>query len=137
MAARPLEAKPPAPDAPLAAEASRERAMLSRAFARLDPVALALAVGAVTGLALSTATAVLLLQGGFRVGLHLSRVGMFLPGYDVTWPGVVVGFFEGGLLGCALGLALALLWNGYHRMFVVLVVAREHDRDMRRELSGL
>lgn len=123
--------------APLAAEASRERAMLSRAFARLDPVAMSLAVGIISGLALSAATAVLLLRGGFRVGQHLSRVGMFLPGYDVSWSGVLVGFFEAGLLGCALGLALALLWNGYHRMFVALVVAREHNRDMRRELSGL
>jgi hypothetical protein len=111
--------------------------MLSRAFARLDPVAMSLAVGIVAGLALSAATAVLLLRGGFQVGLHLSRVGMFLPGYDVTWTGVVVGFFEAGALGCVVGLALALLWNGYHRMFVALVVARERNRDMQRELSGL
>ena len=123
--------------APYADELSRERRMLSSAFARLDPVALSLAVGAVAGLALSLATAVLLLRGGQLVGLHLSRVGMFLPGYDVTWPGVLVGFVEGGVLGCMLGLALPMLWNGYHRMFVALVVARERNRDMQRELSGL
>jgi hypothetical protein len=120
-----------------AAETTRHRVMLSRAFARLDPLALSLAVGAVAGLGLALATAVLLLRGGEQVGLHLSRVGMFLPGYDVSWPGVVVGFFEGGALGCVLGLALATLWNGYHRMFVALVVARERARDARRELSGL
>jgi hypothetical protein len=123
--------------APLAEEVREERVLLSRAFARLDPVALSLAVGVVTGLALAAATAVLLLQGGSRVGLHLSRVGMFLPGYDVSWSGAVVGFFEGGALGCVVGLAVALLWNGYHRMFVALVVARERRRDLRRELSGL
>ena len=120
-----------------AGQASPERVMLSRAFARLDPLALSLAVGVTAGLALAVATAVLLLKGGEQVGLHLSRVGMFLPGYDVSWPGVVVGFFEGGALGCLLGLALAGLWNGYHRMFGALTVARAHRRDVRRELSGL
>lgn len=141
MSARPLadsESMPDAAGTGMQEQAQRvERAMLSRAFARLDPIALSLAVGVVTGLALALATAVLLLQGGERVGLHLSRVGMFLPGYDVSWTGVLVGFAEGGLLGCAAGLAVALLWNGYHRMFVALVVARERNRDVRRELSGL
>ena len=94
-------------------------------------------MGVAAGLALATATAVLLLKGGHLVGLHLSRVGMFLPGYDVSWTGVVVGFFEGGVAGCVLGLILASLWNGYHRMFVALVVARERSRDVHRELAGL
>lgn len=118
-------------------DAPRERLMLSQAFARLDALALSLAVGATSGLALALATAVLLIRGGQLVGLHLARVSMFLPGYDVSWSGVAVGFFEGGAIGCALGLAVAVLWNGYHRMFVALVVARERVRDTRRELEGL
>lgn len=121
----------------IAQQASEQRALLSKAFARLDPLALSFAVGVVSGLALALMTAVLLLKGGEQVGLHLSRVGMFLPGYDVSWPGAIVGFFEGGAIGCVLGLAVAWLWNGYHRMFVALTVARAHGRDVRRELEGL
>ena len=50
----------------------RERLMLSRAFARLDPVALAFAVGLVSGLGLAVTTAALLLKGGLYVGLGIA-----------------------------------------------------------------
>jgi len=115
------------------ADALDERTLVRRAFARLDPVGLALAVGAISGAALFVATAVLLVRGGVQVGFHLGRLAYFLPGYSVSWPGAFVGLVEGGLLGCMLGLALALAWNLYHRWFVVLWTARE----TRRELEEL
>jgi hypothetical protein len=114
----------------------QERLILSRAFARLDPLALAFAVGLVSGLGLAMTTAALLLKGGANVGLHLSRLSFYLPGYDVSWSGVLIGFVDAGLLGCGLGLALAWLWNGYHRVFVALVVARERNRSARVELEA-
>ena len=114
-----------------------ERAVLARAFARLDPLALAVACGVVSGVALWLATVVLLIQGGSDVGYHLGRLRWFLPLYDVTWPGAFVGLVEVGALGAAAGGVLALLWNAYHRLFVALVVAREHRRDLRRELQQL
>jgi hypothetical protein len=114
-----------------------ERVMLSRAFSRLDPVALGVAVGGVCGVGLAVATAVLLLQGGVFVGLHLQRLAYYLPGYSVSWSGAGVGLVEAGLLGAALGASLAWIWNAYHRMFVALVVWRERARDRRRELQEL
>ncbi len=114
-----------------------ERLLLSRAFARLDPLAMGAAVGLVSGPFLSIATAVLLLQGGTYVGVHLGRLAYYLPGYSVTWPGVLVGLFDGAAVGCVLGVALALLWNAYHRLFVKLVVARERSRKVRQELQEL
>jgi hypothetical protein len=114
-----------------------ERLLLSRAFARLDPLAMGAAVGLVSGVGLSVATAVLLLQGGLSIGLHLGRLSFYLPGYSVTWPGVLVGLIEGAVAGGALGVALAWLWNAYHRLFVTLVVARERSRQIRQELQEL
>jgi hypothetical protein len=114
-----------------------ERLLLSRAFARVDPLAMGAAVGIVSGVGLSVATAVLLLQGGFLVGFHLGRLSFYLPGYSVTWPGVLVGLLEGGVAGAALGMVLAWLWNAYHRLFVTLVVSRERSRELRQELQQL
>ena len=114
-----------------------EREVLNRAFARLDPMALGIAVGCVSGLALATATIVLLLRGGVLVGFHLKRLGYFLPGYDVSWLGAGIGLVEGIALGFAVGAFVAWLWNSYHRLFMTLVFARERAREVRRELQEL
>ncbi len=110
----------------------RDRIQLARAFGRLDPTALGLAVGSVSGLGLFIATVVLLLREGSLVGRHLVRLGYFLPGYQVTWPGAFVGLVEAALVGAALGALLALAWNVYHRLFVALIVARETRRELQQ-----
>jgi hypothetical protein len=109
----------------------RDRVQLAHAFGRLDPVALAVALGTVSGGALWLATVLLLLRGGPAVGLHLNRLSFFLPGYAVSWPGAFVGLLEAGLVGAALGTLLALFWNVYHRIFVTFVVAKESRREMQ------
>ena len=115
----------------------RDRQIMERAFGRLDAVALGLAVGCVTGVGLALATAALLVQGGSLVGLHLMRLGYFLPGYAVSWPGVGIGLIDGAVAGFALGVMVAWLWNAYHRFFVAAVVYRERVRAVRRELQEL
>ena len=114
-----------------------EREVMERAFGRLDPVALGVAVGAVAGAALALATAILLLQGGSLIGFHLERLGYFLPGYTVSWPGVGIAAIDAGVVGFALGALLAWLWNVYHRLVIAVVVARERAREIRRELQEL
>ena len=114
-----------------------EREVMQRAFGRLDPVALGAAVGIVAGVVLAALTAVLLVQGGDFVGFHLKRLGHFLPGYTVSWPGVGVGAIDAGVAGFGAGALLALVWNAYHRLFVRIVIARERVREVRRELQEL
>ncbi len=116
---------------------NRERLLITRAFARLDPVALGVAVGGVMGLGLFFMTALLLLQGGQLVGLHLNRLGFFLIGYGVSWGGALVGLVWGMVLGFILGAIMAKLWNGYHKLFIAWVVARARSREVSRELQGL
>jgi hypothetical protein len=118
-------------------ESESEQQLLSRAFARLDAVALGVAVGVVSGLGLWVLTAILLLQGGQKVGLHLNRLSFFLIGYDVSWFGAVIGAVEMGVVGFLLGAFVAWLWNAYHGMFIAIVVARQQRQDIARELQGL
>jgi protoporphyrinogen oxidase len=87
------------------------------AFGRYDPVALGVALGAVLGLGLFFATAVLLLLGGQSVGPNLAVLRSYFPGFEVTWGGALLGLLEAGSGGFGLGWSLAGLIN--------LVVARE------------
>ena len=128
---------PPVKAMPRSSVSGAERAVIGEAFARLDSVALGIGVGAVSGLALALSTLALVVRGGEDVGLHLSRLGYFLPGYSVTPMGVFVGLVEGAVLGFLAGGFLAVLWNAYHHFFVNLLLAREHSRNMRRELQEL
>ncbi len=88
-----------------------EEELLETLFARLDPVAMGVAVGTVSGLLIFIATAILIIQGGPEVGLNLSLLGQFFFGYDVTWGGALVGLLEGGLGGFAIGYSGASFRN--------------------------
>jgi protoporphyrinogen oxidase len=80
-------------------------------FAKLDPVALGVAVGTVSGLAIFLATAILVIKGGSVVGPNLSLLEHYLLGFQVTWGGALVGFLEGSLVGFAIGYCSASLRN--------------------------
>ena len=88
-----------------------EEELLETLFARLDPVAMGVAVGTVSGLLIFIATAILIIQGGPEVGLNLSLLGQFFFGYDVTWGGALVGLLEGGLGGFLIGYSGASFRN--------------------------
>lgn len=107
--------------------ADTQRIMLMALFARMDTVALALALGAVGALGLFLATAVLLLKGappGVPVGPNLAALTTFLPGYAVSWGGAFTGAFYGFLTGAAVGFILAVLWNFTHLLFIGVAVMR-------------
>ena len=114
-----------------------EQELMARSLGQLDPVALGIATGGVAGVGLALATAVLLLRGGSLVGVHLKRLGHFLPGYTVSWPGVGIGLIDAAVAGFVLGALLAWLWNAYHRFFVAVLIGRERARELRRELQEL
>jgi len=101
--------------------------LIQDAFARYDAIALGAAVGLVSGLGLFFATAILLLAGGFDVGVTLSLIGNFLPGYQVSWLGAARGFLEGGVAGFGFGFVLAKLIN--------TVIAVE-ERSLLRRIEG-
>lgn len=120
---------------PRSCVSSGERGTMEQAFGRLDPVALGAGVGVVAGIVLAAMTAALLIRGGQDIGVHLMRLGYFLPGYTVSWPGVGIGFIDALALGFGFGALLATLWNAYQRLFIAIVVSRERSRAIRRELQ--
>lgn len=96
---------------PRTVEERRFADALASVFARYDPVALGSAVGLVSGAAVFVATAVLLIRGGEPLGPMLSLLGHYLLGFEVSWAGAILGFFEAGIGGFLFGVTLAWLIN--------------------------
>lgn len=100
--------------------------LLQEVLARLDPLALGVAFGAVFGLGLLVATVGLLLKGGEEIGPNLSLLAQYLVGYSVSWTGMWVGICEAGLIGLMLGGFTATVRN----VVVTSVAARIRKRTL-------
>ena len=90
---------------------STEREIITTAIARLRAGIMAVVCGLLAGGGLLVATAWLVLRGGPTVGQHLVLLRNYLPGYSVTWPGALLGFVYGALLGGAAGWLTAWIYN--------------------------
>jgi hypothetical protein len=88
-----------------------EDEVIEAAFAKLDPLAMGVAVGVVSGLGIFIATAILLVRGGPVVGPMLSLLRHYVFGFEVAWSGAFVGLVEVGLWGFGLGYLSASLRN--------------------------
>jgi hypothetical protein len=102
-------------------------------FAKLDTLALGVAVGVVSGVGLIIATAILLLKDGLHVGPTLALLGNYLPGYEVAWSGMWIGCLEVTVMGFALGYLGAWLRNQAVHVYAMFVRWRS-DSDGRRHL---
>ena len=72
---------------------------------------MAIVFGMTCGCGLFAATAWLLLRGGEHVGMHLSLLNQFFPGYSVTWPGAFIGFLYGAATGAVGAFCVAWIYN--------------------------
>lgn len=109
--------------------------ILEAAFAKLDPVALGIAVALVGGIALFAATVILLLKGGTPVGPNLSLLGQYFIGFEVSWKGAFVGLVEAGIGGFLVGCVGASLRNGFMRGYVILLKRRADAEERKRMLE--
>jgi protoporphyrinogen oxidase len=112
---------------PSRAEADLE-SLLADAFALYDEVAMGGAVAITASLGLAVATLALLLGSGRDFVPMLSLLGQYLFGYEVSWPGLLVGAVEVGLVGFGLGWITARLIN--------LMVA-SFERGLERRLATM
>lgn len=85
--------------------------VIIEAFAKVDKIALGLAVGTVVGLTIFAATLFLVLRGGEVVGPNLALLGQFFIGYTVTLKGALVGLIYGLVFGFVLGWLMGFLRN--------------------------
>lgn len=81
------------------------------ALMRLNARAWGIAFGLLLGLGLFIATNVLVLRGGAVVGPHLGLIGVYLPGYRVTFAGSLIGFVYMFVIGYGLGRVVAAVYN--------------------------
>ena len=100
---------------------AEEDEVIEAAFARLDPLALGVAIGMVSGVGMFIATGILLFKGGTVVGPNLSLLRHYLFGFEMTWAGAFIGFLEAGFWGLALGFFGAGLRNWGLKAYASLV----------------
>jgi protoporphyrinogen oxidase len=107
--------------------------VLETVFARLDPVALGVSVGLVSGVGIFLTTAALLLKGGVVIGPNLSLLGNYLLGFKATWTGAFLGLFEAGIGGFVLGNIIAGIRNWGMKAYAFLV-KRRAEAEAQRDL---
>lgn len=90
---------------------THEDAALQGAILRLNGRAWGIAVGLLLGVGLFVATNLLVLKGGPRVGPHLSLLGVYLPGYRVTFVGSLIGLVYMFVIGYAVGRLIGTVYN--------------------------
>jgi protoporphyrinogen oxidase len=107
--------------------------LIKEVFAKLDPVALGVAMGTVSASILLLAVVVLLLKGGPVIGPNLGLLSHFLFGFKVTWSGAIIGFVEGGFAGFMLGYLFAWFRNWGLTAYAYLV-KRWAENNAQRDL---
>jgi hypothetical protein len=90
---------------------AEETRAVEAVLVRLNERAWGLAFGLICGLGLFLATAILVVRGGTTVGPHLALLGIYLRGYEVSWPGAIVGLVYGLALGYLAGWAVGAIYN--------------------------
>src|SRR5262244_471958 len=87
-----------------------EQVVLTRLL-RLNATVQGFVTGLVAGLAVFIATNWLVLKGGDVVGPHLSLLGHFFIGYQVTFLGSLIGFAYAFAVGFVLGYLVGRMYN--------------------------
>jgi protoporphyrinogen oxidase len=109
--------------------------LIEVAFARLDPVALGVAVGTVASLGFFLAIAFMLLKGWYMVSPNLVVLGQYFIGFSPTWAGAFIGTVEAGVLGFVLGLLAAGLRNWGLAAYAALLKRRAEAQSQREILD--
>jgi hypothetical protein len=91
-------------------KAAIEEIVLTR-IVRLDANIQGLGVGVLAGLGIFIATNWLIVKGGDPVGPHLSLLGQYFIGYQVTFIGSLIGLGYGFILGFLAGYSVARIYN--------------------------
>ena len=86
---------------------------IKKSLVRFSEQGWGLAFGTVAAVGLFAATIVLVLRGGINVGEHLNLLGVYLPGYSVSYLGSVIGFVYAFVLGYGAGRTIATVYNKF------------------------
>lgn len=88
-----------------------DRNELESTLLKINTKAWGIAFGLLLGGGLFVATNLLVLRGGETVGPHLSLLGVYLPGYSVSFVGSLIGFVYMFVIGYGMGRILGSVYN--------------------------
>lgn len=88
-----------------------EEKQVEQVLVRLNEHGWGIAFALLAGVGIFAATITLVIRGGPVVGPHLGLLGIYLPGYEVTMAGAVVGLLYGLGIGYAAGFLIGALYN--------------------------
>lgn len=101
-------------------------------FAKVDKTAFALASGLIFFLGMFAITAMLIIKGAtpdIPIGPNLQLLNNYLPGYNLTWFGNIIGSIYIGIIGAIIGFLVASLWNLVHFLYLAIIINRLHLLD--------
>lgn len=85
--------------------------VLARAFTRIDGLSFGLSIGLAVGLGLMFLTYFFVFNESLALGLYLVLLGNFLPGYEISFVGSLLGGVYGFGIGFLAGWSLATIRN--------------------------
>jgi hypothetical protein len=85
--------------------------LIVQSLAKLDGLALGVALGSVFGLVIFVATNLLIIKGGDVIGPNLILLNQYFIGYEVSFAGSLIGLIYGFATGFILGWLIAFLRN--------------------------
>jgi hypothetical protein len=88
-----------------------QEAALQDVMLQLNGRAWGIAIGLLLGGGLFVATNFLVLKGGAQIGPHLALLGVYLPGYRVTFAGSLIGFVYLFVIGYGVGRVMGMVYN--------------------------
>jgi hypothetical protein len=84
---------------------------IRKSLVRFSEQGWGLAFGCVSAFGLFIATIWLVVRGGINVGEHLNLLGVYLPGYSVSYTGAFIGFVYAFVIGYGAGRTIATVYN--------------------------
>lgn len=95
--------------------------LIIQSLAKLDALALGIAIGTLCGLVIFFATNILILKGGDEIGPNLALLSHYFIGYEVSEKGSVIGLIYGFIFGFVTGSLIAFLRNAVVGVYLHLL----------------
>lgn len=102
-----------------------ESEQIVQTLAKIDSLALGVALGTVFALGIFLVTNILIFKGGEKIGPNLALLGQFFPGYNVTFFGSIIGLIYGFISGFALGWLIAVIRNIIIKIYLQFINLRQ------------